>query len=41
VQAKVKAMPKDLETAVKRAKEEGKGIAQHHSKVRADLLAKK
>lgn len=40
LKAKVEAMPKDLETAVKRAKEEGKGIAYHQAKVKADLLAK-
>ncbi len=40
LKAKVEAMPRELETAIKRAKEEGKGIAQHQAKVKADLTAK-
>jgi chaperonin cofactor prefoldin len=40
VKAKVEAYPQELETAVKRAKEEGKGIAHHQAKVKADLAAK-
>lgn len=40
LKAKVEAMPKDLETAVKRAREEGKGIANQQAKVKADLLDK-
>jgi chromosome segregation ATPase len=38
--AKVEAFPKELEAAIKRAKEEGKGIANHQAKVKSDLLAK-
>ncbi|MFB2972922.1 hypothetical protein ACE1CD_28510 [Aerosakkonema sp. BLCC-F183] len=37
---KVENMPKDLENAIKRAKDEGKGIAGHQAKIKADLLAK-
>lgn len=40
LKTKVEAFPQDLEAAVKRAKEEGKGIAQHQTKVKADLLEK-
>ena len=40
LKTKVEAMPKDLEAAIKRAKEEGKGIAFGQAKVKADLLAK-
>lgn len=40
LKAKVEAFPKDLETAIKRAREEGKGIAHHQAKVKADLVAK-
>lgn len=40
LKAKVEAIPKDLEAAIKRTKEEGKGIAYHQAKVKADLLAK-
>jgi hypothetical protein len=40
LKAKVEAFPKDLEAAIKRAKEEGKGIANQQAKVKADLLAK-
>jgi DNA repair exonuclease SbcCD ATPase subunit len=38
--AKVETFPKELEAAIKRAKEEGKGIANHQAKVKSDLLAK-
>ncbi|AFZ15348.1 hypothetical protein Cri9333_4568 [Crinalium epipsammum PCC 9333] len=37
---KVEGYPKELEAAIKRAKEEGKGIAYHQAKVKADLNAK-
>lgn len=37
---KVEALPKDWETAIKKAKEEGKGIAHYQAKVKADLAAK-
>lgn len=40
LRVKVEAFPKDLEAALKRAKEEGKGIAHHQAKVKADLYAK-
>lgn len=40
LKAKVEAMPKELEAAVKRAREEGKGIANQQAKVKADLLDK-
>lgn len=40
LKAKAEAMPKDLEAAIKRAKEEGKGIANQQAKVKADLVAK-
>jgi hypothetical protein len=40
LKAKVEAFPKDLEATIKRAKEEGKGIANQQAKVKADLLAK-
>lgn len=40
LKAKVDNFPKDLEAAIKRAKEEGKGIANQQAKVKADLLAK-
>jgi hypothetical protein len=40
LKAKVEAYPKELEAAIKRAKEEGKGIAQHQAKIKADLIAK-
>lgn len=40
LKAKVEAHPKELEAAIKRAKEEGKGIAQHQAKIKADLVAK-
>jgi len=37
---KVEVFPQDLEAAIKRAKEEGKGIAHYQAKVKADLTAK-
>jgi hypothetical protein len=37
---KVESIPKELESAIKRAKEEGKGIATHQAKIKADLAAK-
>jgi hypothetical protein len=40
LKAKFEAIPKDLEAAIKRAKEEGKGIAGHQARIKADLLAK-
>lgn len=40
LRSKVEAMPKELEAAIKRAKEEGKGIANQQAKVKADLMAK-
>ncbi|MFB2976158.1 hypothetical protein [Microseira sp. BLCC-F43] len=40
LKTKVEAMPKDLEAAIKRTKEEGKAIAYGQAKVKADLLAK-
>jgi chromosome segregation ATPase len=40
LRVKVEAFPKDLEAGIKRAKEEGKGIAHHQAKVKADLFAK-
>ncbi|MBD2183901.1 hypothetical protein H6S82_21520 [Planktothrix sp. FACHB-1355] len=40
LKTKVENMPKDLENAIKRAKDEGKGIAGHQAKIKADLLAK-
>ncbi len=40
LKAKAEALPGEREDAVKRAKEEGKGIAQQQAKVRADLAAK-
>lgn len=40
LRVKVEAFPKDLEAALKRAKEEGKGIAHYQAKVKADLYAK-
>ncbi|QSJ16982.1 hypothetical protein JYQ62_35895 [Nostoc sp. UHCC 0702] len=38
--AKVEAFPKDKEAAIKKATEEGKGIAHYQAKVKADLYAK-
>jgi hypothetical protein len=40
VKAKVEAFPKDKEAAIKKASEEGKGIAHYQAKVKSDLLAK-
>ncbi len=40
LKVKVEAFPKDLEAAIKRAKEEGKGIAHYQAKIKADLAAK-
>lgn len=40
LKAKVEALPKEMEAAIKRAKEEGKGIANHQAKIKADLVAK-
>lgn len=40
LKTKVEAFPQQLESALKRAKEEGKGIAAHQAKVKADLAAK-
>ena len=38
--AKVEAFPKEKEAAVKKATEEGKGIAHYQAKIKADLYAK-
>ncbi|NWF61569.1 MAG: hypothetical protein HXY43_20535 [Fischerella sp.] len=38
--AKVEAFPKEKEAAIKKATEEGKGIAHYQAKVKADLFAK-
>ena len=40
LKAKVETQPEKLKSAIKRAKEEGKGIANHQTKVKADLAAK-
>lgn len=40
LKAKVDAMPKELEAAIKRVKEEGRGIANQQAKVKADLVEK-
>jgi hypothetical protein len=40
VKAKVEAFPQEKETAIKKAKEEGKGIATYQAKIKADLFAK-
>jgi hypothetical protein len=40
LKAKVEALPKDKEAAIKKATEEGKGIAHYQAKIKADLLAK-
>ncbi|MEN8217538.1 MAG: hypothetical protein ABFS56_14450 [Pseudomonadota bacterium] len=37
---KVERFPKELETAIKKAKEEGTGIARHQAKIKAELAAK-
>ena len=39
LEAKVTAFPEALEAAIKKATEEGKGIAHHQAKVKADLAA--
>jgi len=38
--AKVEKFPKDLELAIKKAKEEGAGIARYQAKLKADLAAR-
>jgi uncharacterized coiled-coil protein SlyX len=38
--AKVEALPKDKETAIKKATEEGKGIAYYQAKIKSDLYGK-
>jgi SMC interacting uncharacterized protein involved in chromosome segregation len=38
--AKVEAFPKEKEAAIKKATEEGKGIAHYQAKIKADLYAK-
>ncbi|MBD1896054.1 hypothetical protein [Coleofasciculus sp. FACHB-129] len=38
--AKVEVFPKELEAAIKKAKEEGKGIAHYQTKIKSDLYAK-
>lgn len=40
LKAKVEAQPEELKAAIKRAKEEGKGIANAQAKIKADLTAK-
>jgi hypothetical protein len=40
LKAKVEAFPKDKETAIKKATEEGKGIATYQAKVKSDLYGK-
>jgi len=40
LKAKVEAFPQDKETAIKKATEEGKGIATYQAKVKSDLYAK-
>jgi len=37
---KVERFPKELETAIKKAKEEGTGIARHQAKIKVELAAK-
>lgn len=39
-QAKVEAFPKDKEAAIKKATEEGKGIAHYQAKIKSDLYGK-
>lgn len=39
-QAKVEVMPQEKEAAIKKAKEEGRGIGTYQAKVKADLYAK-
>ena len=40
VKEKVERFPKDLEAAIKKAKEEGAGIARSQAKIKIDLVAK-
>ena len=40
LKAKVEALPKEKEAAIKKATEEGKGIAYYQAKIKSDLLAK-
>ncbi|WP_413174772.1 hypothetical protein [Anabaena azotica] len=40
LKTKVEAFPKEKETAIKKATEEGKGIASYQAKVKSDLYAK-
>ncbi|MDZ8034631.1 hypothetical protein [Nostoc sp. DedSLP04] len=40
LKAKVEAFPKDKEVAIKKATEEGKGIAHYQAKVKSDLYSK-
>jgi uncharacterized coiled-coil protein SlyX len=40
VKAKVEAFPKDKEAAIKKATEEGKGIAHYQAKIKSDLYSK-
>lgn len=40
LQSKVDAMPTELAEAIRKAKEEGKGIAQYQAKIKADLVMK-
>jgi membrane protein involved in colicin uptake len=40
LKTKVEAFPKEKEAAIKKATEEGKGIASYQAKVKADLYAK-
>ena len=39
LKTKVESFPEQLEKALKKAKEEGKGIAQHQAKIKSDLVA--
>ncbi|MEO1299829.1 MAG: hypothetical protein AAFW75_29480 [Cyanobacteria bacterium J06636_16] len=39
LQLKVESLPEKLEKSIKKAKEEGKGIAQHQAKIKSDLVA--
>jgi uncharacterized coiled-coil protein SlyX len=40
VKAKVEAFPKEKEAAIRKAAEEGKGIAYYQAKIKSDLYAK-
>ncbi|MEB3162923.1 MAG: hypothetical protein VKK80_06815 [Prochlorothrix sp.] len=40
LQSKVAALPTELAEAIRKAKEEGKGIAQYQAKIKSDLAAK-